>query len=104
MSMGAGEDANAGADAGTGERRGCERGCGCGCSVTLMAGGVKTGMEVKTSTAQMLAWGWRLARSGRWRERRGEGRDAGKKRARRRGELRPGNKEGMTRCAVHRFC
>ena len=30
-----------------------------------MAGGVKTGMEVKTSTAQMLAWGWRLARSGR---------------------------------------
>ena len=42
-------------------------------------GGVKTGMEVKTSAAQMLAWGWRLARSGRWRERRGEGWDAGKK-------------------------
>ena len=30
-------------------------------------------------------------------------RDA-KEAARRRGELRPGNKEGMTRCAVHRFC
>lgn len=34
----------------------------------------------------------------------GAGTDAGKKRARRRGELRPGNKEGMTRCTVHRFC
>lgn len=27
--------------------------------------GVETGMEVKTGTAQMLVWGWRLARSGR---------------------------------------
>lgn len=27
--------------------------------------GVETSMEVKTGTAQMLVWGWRLARSGR---------------------------------------
>ena len=27
--------------------------------------GVETGMEVKTGTAQMLVWGWRLARGGR---------------------------------------
>lgn len=69
-----------------------------------MAGGVKTGMEVKTGTAQMLVWGVETGteRALTRTQRRGAG--CGQKRARRRGELRPGNKEGMTRCTAHRFC